>query len=138
MPEEKNAELCNFKCIEQRRKEKKKKGMEDGSGGWGAVCGREKAVRVGNGGEISGLQWDKRELHGGTKRRAVRWGEGTFGCTVPRAAARCRGVTGDEGRFPCTHCSVAWFACAAVWSLIARQEGGWDGKGGEESGGWLQ
>lgn len=72
MPVEKNAELCNFIRIEQR----KKKGMEDREGRGGGMYVGEKGSENGNGwrerGEqqrrISGPQWDKLKLHEGEQK----------------------------------------------------------------------
>lgn len=114
-------------------KEKKREWRTEGGGGGGGEWER-KGARMGEsvGGESSGPQWDKQKLPGNKEAGAVRWGEGRFGCTASRAAA-CWGVTGDEGRFPRTHCSAARWLCCSVESNLPGKKG--DGKGGGGGGG---
>ena len=125
---------------------KEKKGNR-GQGGGG--CGREKkGSESGNGGRasvgrISGPQWDRQKLAWGEQRgNGVLDGADFFGdVDVSRCESGSR-----EGRLPCTHLLTAarLGGSAAVWSLIARQEGGMgreveeEEEEEEESGGWLQ
>lgn len=143
---EKNAELCNFICIEQR-----KKGMEDrGEGGGGSMWER-KGVRVGmGGGEASQANqwtavgqaeaaWEQREGgRGGGVIDGVRADLDTQSSN--RSMSRCDSGS-HEGRFPCAHCSEARWLCCSVESNCQARRGGWDGIGREgekERGGWLQ
>lgn len=143
---EKNAELCNFICIEQR-----KKGMEDrGEGGGGSMWER-KGVRVGmgGGGSIAGESVDRSGTSRGcmgTKRRGAGGGviDGVRADldtqSSNRSMSRCDSGS-HEGRFPCAHCSEARWLCCSVESNCQARRGGWDGIGREgekERGGWLQ